>query len=103
LGRIVRPGGHVVISDVHPFLVLLGWQAQFPAGPGRGFMRLHAHLPSEYVTAASENGLTVRSCEEPRLTEQSAATPTADVIPDANRGAYVGLPGVIVWDFERLA
>jgi SAM-dependent methyltransferase len=31
LARVVRPGGPVLISDVHPFLVLLGWQAQFPA------------------------------------------------------------------------
>src|SRR4051794_1733355 len=27
--RVVRPGGRVVISDVHPFLTALGWQAQF--------------------------------------------------------------------------
>jgi SAM-dependent methyltransferase len=103
MARVVRPGGRVVISDVHPFLVLLGWQAQFPAGSGRGFMRLHAHLPSEYLTAATQNGLQARSCEEPRLTDQAAATPTADVIPDANRAAYVGLPGVIIWEFERMA
>jgi hypothetical protein len=64
-------------------------------------MRLHAHLPSAYVGAATANGLTVLSSEEPRLTDQSAATPTADLIPDANRAAYVGLPGVIVWEFQR--
>ena len=23
------------------------------------------------------------------------------LIPDANREAYVGLPGVLVWEFER--
>ncbi len=27
--RVLRPGGRVIISDVHPFLVMLGWQAQF--------------------------------------------------------------------------
>jgi ubiquinone/menaquinone biosynthesis C-methylase UbiE len=27
LARVVRPGRRVVISDVHPFLVALGWQA----------------------------------------------------------------------------
>jgi ubiquinone/menaquinone biosynthesis C-methylase UbiE len=26
---VLRPGGRVVISDVHPFLILLGWRAQF--------------------------------------------------------------------------
>jgi len=101
LARVVRPGGRVLVSDVHPFLVLLGWQAQFPAPGGRGFMRLHAHMPSAYVEAATGHGFTVLSCEEPLLTDEAAATPTAELIPDANRAAYVGLSGVIVWEFER--
>jgi hypothetical protein len=42
LARVVRSGGRVIISDVHPFLVLLGWQAQFRTPDGaKGFMRLH--------------------------------------------------------------
>jgi SAM-dependent methyltransferase len=101
LARVVRPGGRIVISDVHPFLVLLGWQAQFPTDQGRAYMRLHAHLPSEYATAALGAGLVLRGCEEPLLTAEAALTPTAELIPDANREAYVGLPGVLVWDFER--
>ncbi|MDD7941553.1 class I SAM-dependent methyltransferase [Actinomycetospora lutea] len=101
LARVVRPGGRIVISDVHPFLVMLGWQAQFPTDQGRAFMRLHAHLPSDYATAALRAGLTVRGHEEPRLTAEAAATPTAELVPDANRDAYVGLPGVLVWEFER--
>ncbi|GAA4901701.1 methyltransferase family protein [Actinomycetospora succinea] len=101
LARVVRPGGRIVVSDVHPFLVMLGWQAQFPTDHGRAFMRLHQHLPSDYVAAALGAGLVVRSCEEPRLTAEAAATPTAGLVPDANRAAYVGLPGVLVWEFGR--
>lgn len=101
LARVLRPGGRAVVSDVHPFVVLLGWQAQFSAGTGRAFVRLHAHLPSAYFRAASRAGLVVRSCDEARLTEESVATPAADAIPEANRDAYVGLPGVIVWELER--
>ena len=101
LARVVRPGGRVVISDVHPFLVLLGWQAQFPTDHGRAYMRLHAHLPSDYATAALDAGLAVRGYAEPRLTVDAVATPAAEHIPDANRAAYVGLPGVLVWEFER--
>lgn len=45
---VVRPGGRLVVSDVHPFLVALGWQAQFPTQDNqKGFMRLHRHLPSD--------------------------------------------------------
>ena len=47
-GRVLRPGGRVIISDVHPFLIMLGWQAQFRTeGGGAGFMRLHGHLLSD--------------------------------------------------------
>ncbi len=102
LARVVRPGGRVLISDVHPFLVLLGWQAQFrTASGGAGFMRLHPHLPSAYCQAFAEAGLRVRTCHEPLLTPDAALTAAAERLPDANRAAWVGLPGVVIWDLEK--
>ena len=104
--RVIRPGGRLIISDVHPFLVTLGWQAQFPAGDGdeqgrqRGFMRLHCHLPSEYISAATATGLRLRSLAEPPLTESAVITPAADIVPGPNRAAFTGLPAVSIWDFE---
>lgn len=98
--RVLRPGGRVIISDVHPFLVSLGWQAQFPApGEGRGFIRLHCHFASEYVSAANAAGLRLRSLAEPPLTEEAVLTPVADIVPGANSAAFVGLPAVAVWEF----
>ena len=100
--RVVRPGGRVIISDVHPFPILLGWQAQFRTASGAaGFMRLHPHLASAYCQAYAAAGLRIRSCDEPLLTPESAVTPASERLPDANRAAFVGLPGVSVWDLER--
>jgi SAM-dependent methyltransferase len=101
LARVVRPGGRIVISDVHPVLVMLGWQAQFPTTDGRGFLRLHPHLVSDYVAGALAAGLAVAAMEECPLTPEGAVTPTAEVIPDANREAYVGLPAVLVAAFMK--
>ena len=102
LARVVRPGGRVVISDVHPFVVLLGWQAQFrTASQGTGFMRLHPHLPSDYCRAFAAAGLRVRGCHEPRLTSESAVTVAAERLPEANRAAWAGLPGVLIWNLEK--
>ena len=102
LARVVRPGGRVIISDVHPFVVLLGWQAQFrTAGGDTGFMRLHPHLPSDYCRAFAAAGLRVRTCDEPRLTADTAVTVAAERLPEANRTAWAGLPGVLIWDLEK--
>jgi len=100
--RVVRPGGRVIISDVHAFPILLGWQAQFRTASGAaGFMRIHPHLASAYCQAYAVAGLRVRSCHEPLLTPESAVTPASGPLPDANRAAFVGLPGVTVWDLEK--
>jgi SAM-dependent methyltransferase len=102
LARVVRPGGRVMVSDVHPFVILLGWQAQFRTASGQaGFMHVHPHLASDYWQAFSAAGLRVRGCYEPRLTVGAAVTVAAERFPDANRAAFVGLPGVIVWDLEK--
>lgn len=102
LARVVRPGGRVVVSDVHPFLVQLGWQAQFQtAEGGAGFVRLHRHLPSGYAAAAAAAGLRILSLHEPGLTPEAAVTPAREALPEANAAAWVGMPGVIVWELAK--
>ena len=65
-------------------------------------MRLHGHLPSAYISAGNSTGLRLRSLDEPALTATAAATAAADIVPDANRAAFVGLPAVSIWDFELI-
>ena len=56
---------------------------------------------SEYLEAFIGAGLRVESCAEPGLTAESAITPAAERLPDANLAAWVGLPGVVVWELEK--
>jgi SAM-dependent methyltransferase len=100
--RVLRPGGRLIVSDVHPMPIMVGWQAQFRGADGEAaFIRLHPHLPSEYIAAAEGAGLRVAACREPALTELSVVTPASEHLPQANRAAWVGLPGVVVWAFDR--
>jgi hypothetical protein len=45
----------------------------------------------------------VRSCTEPRLTAENVSDKrrASRHIPEAAAAAYVGLPGVLVWDVEK--
>ena len=85
--------GRVVISDVHPFLVALGWQARFrTAAGGVGFIRLHRHLPSGVSHAAVAAGLAVTELFEPALPAASAVTVAQDLIPEADPPPGPGCP-----------
>ena len=64
LARVVRPGGQVVISDFHPFCLLVGWRTGFRAGETICFIENHQHLIEEYVEAVLASGLEVTELRE---------------------------------------
>lgn len=104
LARVLRPGGRLVISVLHPFQAHLGWHAPFEDPEGqRGFVREHSHTHADYLAAFRAMDLHVRACIEPQLTADEARAKRRAFrhIPEATTAAYVGLPGVLVWDVER--
>jgi SAM-dependent methyltransferase len=115
--RVLRPGGHLVISDSRGLLGYLG-SPVVTALPGGGFGYLphRNRLTSDYLAAALPLGLQVRRCEEPRrpcpLIDPDAlpdAVP-ADEPPDiwslhswcaaATNAAYRDNPAAIIWHFQ---
>lgn len=106
LGRVLRPGGRLITSAVHPFQAHLDWNAPFKDADGnRGFVREHRHGHADYVSAFTASGLTVRACVEPAIgmPEIGAKRRAYQHIPDATVAAYLGLPAVLVWDAEKNA
>ncbi|HEY4460168.1 MAG TPA: methyltransferase domain-containing protein [Pseudonocardiaceae bacterium] len=104
LGRVLRPGGRLITSQVHPFQAHLDWNAPFKDADGnRGFIREHRHGHADYVSAFTAAGLTVRACVEPTIgmAEIGAKRRAYQHIPDATIAAYLGLPAVLVWDAEK--
>ncbi len=94
----------MVISVLHPFQAHLGWHAPFEdAESGRGFVREHPHTHADYFSAFAGAGLRVRGCLEPilGLDQVRAKRRAFRHIPDATAAAYLGLPGVLVWDLEK--
>ncbi|MDQ1456160.1 MAG: hypothetical protein QOH28_1780 [Actinomycetota bacterium] len=101
LARVLRSGGHLVMSVLHPFQALLGWHAPFEDEHGRRrFVREHTHFHADYLAAFRSAGLHVRLCIEPELGAAEVASKRRAFrhVPDAALAAYVGLPAVLVWD-----
>ena len=105
LARVVREGGRVVISDVHPFFIALGAQAAYRVGDERaGYVVNFVHWPSMYLNAFRAAGLRVHGCHELLYRREEVELWAGRVTVDTEliADALVGLPAVIVWDLARL-
>lgn len=103
LARVLRPGGRLVVSDVHPFDVVLSVQGGFRRKRGgRGFVRNYVHLTSDYLNAFQQAGLSVVQCREPLWGDREIATiGFSEQMPDLLDTAVKGLPITIVWELQR--
>jgi ubiquinone/menaquinone biosynthesis C-methylase UbiE len=103
LARVTTRGGRIVVSDVHPVVTSAAWRTSTsPTGRGAS-TRNSRHLHSDYMAAFAEAGLSVQRCLEPRYDRDSLALKRTAMrlIPEATQAAYLGLPGVVVWDVVR--
>ena len=122
--RVLRPGGHLVISDQRGLIPGIGApvvKARHDGSPG--YMPVRTRLTSDYLAAALPLGLEVRRCEEPRrpfplVDDGELRSATGDAFPDhvpgappniwalhrwcpaATNAAYRDSPAVLIWHFE---
>nr|WP_256788504.1 class I SAM-dependent methyltransferase [Frankia sp. AvcI1] len=121
--RVLRPGGHLVISDMHPETVALGSIPSVRGADGRpGHLSAHRHLIGDYLRAALAVGLRVRRCEEPSAPADEPSGPADqqgtfaevgpwerwpwcldDMVPEAARAARAGVPALVIWHFQSAA
>ena len=102
LARVLRPGGHLILSDIHPVAVATGAHAFFVRPDGsRVVTRNELHWASEYVSAFRAADLMIEQAAEPPF-EQSFVEDMPDAaIRDAAREAVVGLPFALVWRVRK--
>jgi len=110
--RVLRPGGHLVISDSRMDYPIV----QAMPGGGYGYLPHYNRYASEYLAAALPLGLQLRRCEELRhpRADPGAAPPAERILPDhpsdiwtlrawcpaASRAAHNGSPLLIFWHLQ---
>ena len=70
--RVLRPGGRVVISDFHPFCLLIGWRTAFDRPEARYWIENHLNLTEAYVRALLTNGFELTDLRESIVDERVA-------------------------------
>jgi ubiquinone/menaquinone biosynthesis C-methylase UbiE len=127
LVRVLRPNGHLVISDSRGLIGDIGLPL-VRVGPGGelGYMPIWSRFASDYLAAALPLGLQVRRCEEPRRpsplvgddgTDLHDGVRPPDHVPGsppniwslhalataATNAAWRGKPVAIIWHFQLSA
>jgi ubiquinone/menaquinone biosynthesis C-methylase UbiE len=127
LVRVLRPHGHLVISDSRGLIGEIGLPL-VRVGPGGevGYMPVWSRLASDYLAAALPLGFQVRRCEEPRRpsplvgddgTDLYDGVRPPDYVPGtppniwslhalataATNAAWQGKPAAIIWHFQLSA
>lgn len=114
--RVLRRDGHLVVSDVHDELVLLGSVVKAVGPEGQPQLATtHRHTVADFLRAALATGFSVRRFEElPRPTAPDGSTPEPTdeigswqdwpwtllgLVPEATRAAWNN-PAVTVWHFQ---
>jgi SAM-dependent methyltransferase len=127
--RLLRPGGHLVVSDMRGLIGDIGFPVTFD-GPELdgdddelGYMPQYPRLASEYLAAALPLGFLVRGCDEPRvpsplLDDEGRTLHDGKRLPpqdpneppyswslhaeaiEATNTAWRGKPSSIIWHFQ---
>ena len=101
LARVVRPGGRLLISNIHPSMGIVGAHAAFrDANDEAHFIRSHVHSVSTYLQSFRDHGLTVLQCVEPAWHIDMAMAKFGYAGESVVRAAVVGLPMALVWELE---
>jgi SAM-dependent methyltransferase len=123
--RVLRPGGHLVLSDSRGLIGDIGLPLVRRRDDGSFlYMPTWSRLASDYLAAALPLGLVVRRCDEPRRpspiisddrTDPHDGSPAPEHVPGdapniwalhahaiaAANAAWRGNPAAIVWHFQH--
>ena len=100
--RVLRPGGTVVTTDVHPIATALGGAALFRRADGsRAVTANQTHWVNSYVRAITDAGLVIERCLEPLVDEGYKVGLGSPEFREAADISLTGLPLLLFWVLRR--
>lgn len=92
LARVVRPGGTVIYSVVHPDGARHGWSRTFEVGGRLCAVRTYWHTPEDHRQACAAAALDIDAWQEPSLEEKPGMPVALVVRARARRAPIDGVP-----------
>jgi SAM-dependent methyltransferase len=103
--RVLRPGGHAVVSNIHHLSMPLGGTIEMVLTDGRRVrLPATAFLPSDYINGALTAGFQIQACAEVPWADHGGqhGGPTAQAwYAEAARVAYTGTPALLVVELVK--
>jgi ubiquinone/menaquinone biosynthesis C-methylase UbiE len=62
--RVLRPGGHLLVTDFHPAAIAAGWRTQFTNSDGTYFLPTTQRTSNHYLTALRDAGFDIQTVRE---------------------------------------
>lgn len=103
--RVLKVGGKLVISSVHPWMVALGAHAEFhDKKEGWGYIQDKILWHSSYIEAYNQNSFKISECYEPKVgkDEVKVLHKYSDLSLETISEALEGLPVAIIWVLEKI-
>ena len=91
MARVLRPGGRLIISDFHPFCLLIGWRTAVRQPEAVYFVENHLHMIADHVRALTASGLAVSHVREEVIDER-----LLDFLSPLDIERFRGWPAVLV-------
>jgi SAM-dependent methyltransferase len=80
LAAHVRPGGRLIVTDFHPFNILIGWRTSCTFEGQKYVVPNYLHLPADYHSAMTATGLEVTGLYEQGRAQRLPGVPMTIVM-----------------------